>query len=73
MDKIEITGIQILQTVGPDVVILDTSLPCGTWPYENTAVLRMDVAADKGEDYVKENFRDTKYEVIDAGRTNQRG
>ncbi len=39
-----------------DMVVLHTDLKEGCYPYENDATFRTDVAFERGESWVRENF-----------------
>lgn len=67
MDKIEITSITIVQDGGADAVIINTTLPTGCWPYDHPAHVKLQVARNEGENYVKKNFPNTTYEIINTG------
>lgn len=59
-----ITKATILVGRGADKVMLDTDLPCATWPYEGKQHLTFDVAAGNGAFYVSQHFPDVKVKVV---------
>lgn len=63
-----ITHITVVTGTGPDVIFLDTDLPCGTYPFEGNQHLRMDVAADTGKRYVEEHFSDVPVRIFYRGK-----
>lgn len=52
----KITKIIVLKTNATDKVILFTDLPPAVWPFKEETCLQFEVAKDKGEQYVKDNF-----------------
>lgn len=60
----KVTKITIISSSGPDHLILHTNLPEGCFPYHGNATARIEVAADKGVQYIKDNFPDIDYELI---------
>lgn len=62
--NIEITGITVISLGGTDDVLIHTTLPMGTWPWEGTATLNLQVSRNQGEQYVKDNFPGVPCKVI---------
>ncbi len=65
--NIEVTNICIVATGGTDAVLIDTTLPQGVWPFNGTATVKLDVARNQGEEYVKKNFPGVPYRVVRGG------
>jgi hypothetical protein len=64
--NIEITNIVVVSCGGTDDVLIDTTLPMGTWPFTGNAHVKLQVACGQGEQYVKDNFPDVPYRVVRA-------
>lgn len=63
--NIKINSITILiSDHGPDTLYLNTELPNGCFPYNGYVSLKMDVAKEAGEKYVKINFPGVEYRII---------
>lgn len=61
-----IKKITIILGCGTDKCILHTDLPPNVWPFTQNATVVLEVVHDYGEKYVKENFKNIPYEVIDS-------
>lgn len=62
---LEIVSITLVVGGGySDVVILDTNLPSGVWPFTGTQTIRMDLAAGTGEEYIKTHFGSVPLKII---------
>ena len=59
----KILSVKVMQTSGADVVLLTTNLPPSTWPYTESPVLKFDVAAGSGFEYVWRNFHNCNIQV----------
>ncbi len=60
----KVLKITILTGKGPDILLLKLDIPNGMWPYDGQSSAKIEVAAQKGEDFVKEHFKDIPYEII---------
>jgi hypothetical protein len=66
---IEVTEIMILSIGnGPDRLLMKTTLPMGLYPYRGNSVITLEVAADKGVEYVEKNFPGMQYDHVKVGR-----
>jgi len=64
---IKITNISIVVNKNSsDKLYLSTELPSGTWPYDKTAYMSMEVAQGKGAEYVSKHFPGVPCEVINS-------
>ena len=61
---IEITRIVVLVGHGCDKIMMETMLPCGTWPYKGCESVIINVATNTGEDYVKKHFPGVEIDKI---------
>lgn len=62
----DITKITILLTNSTDKLVIQTSLPCATWPYEGFASLSMEIAHGQGIEYCLKHFPNFTPEIIDC-------
>jgi hypothetical protein len=63
--KLEIVAATLVTGRGADELILFTTLPCGTWPYEDEAHVRMEVAKGRGKAYAEKWFSEVPLTIID--------
>lgn len=65
--NIQITKITCVRYHTGDILYFDTTLPEGIWPFEKTAYLKMEVAANTAERYCEKNFPGVLLEVKCGG------
>lgn len=63
-EKMTITRATIVRGNGADKIILDTDLPCATWPYEGYQSVSFECAASHGEKYLAKHFASIPSTVI---------
>ncbi len=62
--EIEIEKITIVRDFGTDSIAFKTGLPMGVWPFDDSgAFLKMEVARNQAEKYLKDNFPELSYKV----------
>jgi len=59
------SGKVLVQSSGPDVIMLETELSEGMHPYIGNAIAEIKVAHNQGEKYIKENMPELVYSVVD--------
>lgn len=62
--KVEITKVTIVQGPGSDYLMLETTLPEGSYPWSGKAMLSLSVASDNGPSYVQSNFPDVPCTLV---------
>lgn len=65
--EIEINKIICVRGAGADVLLLETTLPNGCYPFTGTATVKMDVAAETAEKYCEENFSSVELKIVEGG------
>jgi hypothetical protein len=67
----KITKITVVRSKhGPDHVLADTDLPCGTFPYTGQQPIHFDLAADSAEKYLADHFAGIPIEIVGPGKFN---
>jgi len=61
---LKIESMTIVRGNGPDVVILNTDIPSGIYPFTGTQSVRMDLAAGTAEDFIDKHFPNVPYTVV---------
>jgi hypothetical protein len=59
-----IKKVTIVRGNGQDILIMDTDLPNGCWPYDDTATVDMRVGSGLWESYCRNNFPSVPFEVV---------
>jgi len=68
--SINVTRIALMLTHSTDLVFIETDLPPTVWPFEAPATLKVEVAKNKGYDWIEDAFGDElEYEIIDVRGT----
>jgi len=65
MKNLNITNIVIVQSSGPDRLIMQTNLPNGEYPYTGNAHLMLSVAYDMGPKYAKDHFPGCPFTLVE--------
>ncbi len=61
----------VLTGSGTDTIMLESEqVPCKLWPFEGLSTFKIEVAAGKGEDFVKKYFG-LKPKVINVGQNHR--
>lgn len=54
--KMEILSVTVFVSNGTDTIMIETSLPRATFPFDGTQTLKMEAARGTAVQYVKDNF-----------------
>lgn len=54
-----------------DCVLLYTDLPPSTWPWKISPYLKLDCSFNSGEEYVKKNFPNIDYNIINRRKLSE--
>lgn len=63
---VKILSITIVKGQGPDFLLCETDLPCGTFPYEGYLSVKGEVASGAGEAYTAVHFPGVPVRVVDV-------
>ncbi len=65
--QLDVTAISAVKVRGGvSQMYLTTTLPNGVWPFENSAIVKMEIAHNKLDEYLEANFPGVDVNIIDA-------
>ena len=64
--RLEVEKITVLKGDGTDTCLVEfkNSIIEGVWPFENNLKMKFEVAHNRGEKYIKDNFSNVEVEII---------